>query len=200
MITTVAEWFFKQHLTHTTLHPVGTLLSVAGGYSVPYLGYIEVDIILPHSISSAHKSYSTLVLVVSDAEYNCKVPLLIGTNLMKQLYYDYVHGSIMTTELPEAVKLAFQFLLCSEGVAEGHTCANCDFMPTVYTTIEQTVPANACMIVSGVADFPAHIGYMISESNETPLPGGLLLAPCIIAPDKETNSVFVEVQNFSANQ
>ena len=86
----------------------------------------------------------------------------------------------------------------TEGVTEGHTCANCDFMPTVYTTIEQTVPANAYMIVSGVADFPAHIGYMISESNETPLPCGLLLAPCIIAADKETNFVLVEVQNFSS--
>ena len=45
-VTTISQSFHEQHLSHIPIKPISNLLHVqgAGGASVPFLGYAEVEI------------------------------------------------------------------------------------------------------------------------------------------------------------
>ncbi|KAJ8044512.1 hypothetical protein HOLleu_07281 [Holothuria leucospilota] len=79
------------HLSHKELMPLSDLhLKGAGGYSVPYLGYISVNITPLAKEAGSRKKVNTLALVLKESMSNADVPLLIGTNtnLVKVLLRD----------------------------------------------------------------------------------------------------------------
>ncbi len=57
-----------------------TMVECADGNKLPYDGYVELDI----TVSGLHvgQGQSCLALVIPRSNYNSKVPLLIGTNLL----------------------------------------------------------------------------------------------------------------------
>ncbi|PIK50916.1 putative zinc finger protein [Apostichopus japonicus] len=55
-------------------------LNGAGGYEVPYLGYIEVYLSPAAGDAGTLKKVRTLALVLPESESNSCIPLLIGTN------------------------------------------------------------------------------------------------------------------------
>lgn len=61
-------------------------LKGAGGQHVPYLGYIEVSVTPPQPITGRVENLDALVLVVPECQFNSKIPLLIGTNLLLPLF------------------------------------------------------------------------------------------------------------------
>jgi plasmid maintenance system killer protein len=67
------------------------------GSALPYLGFILAEVTLPEV-----RPITVPVLVVPDTRYHSKVPLLIGTNVLKE-----VHSSRpCTAKLPNSMKLA----------------------------------------------------------------------------------------------
>lgn len=61
----------------------------AGGQNVHYLGYVEVSISFPQTITGKKEDLIALALVVPEHYLNSEIPLLIGTNVLDRLYH---HG------------------------------------------------------------------------------------------------------------
>ncbi len=78
---------------YNSLDPSPQLLSIddfdlkvhgAGGNVLPYLGYIEADISLPFLTPTETDVVDYFpVLVTPDTDYNQKVPVLVGTNVIR---------------------------------------------------------------------------------------------------------------------
>ena len=85
-ITSIAQSFHKKHLRNCTVKSLDDLVRVvgAGGQDVPFLGYTNVKIQFPVKDVGIESSFDTLVLVVPNNEYNQRVPLIVGTNLVRQ--------------------------------------------------------------------------------------------------------------------
>ena len=74
-VSTVSQAFYEQHLTNLPLCQMSILnIECADGYYLPYLGYIEVNIsVTPQPC---------LLLIVNNSNYNSKVPIILGINVM----------------------------------------------------------------------------------------------------------------------
>ena len=80
MVSTLSESFWNQHFPDRPVTPLKDLLTLtgAGGDSIPYTGCVEVDLELPGTPMATYP-----FLVVRDTPYNLRVPVLIGTNVLK---------------------------------------------------------------------------------------------------------------------
>lgn len=67
-VTTVPEFYYRQYLSSHEIKPVFKLLEVEGAnaQSVPYLGYIELQVTFPKDFLGIEAGVSTLALVVPD--------------------------------------------------------------------------------------------------------------------------------------
>ena len=68
------------------MRPLDGLVRVGGaaGQEIPFLGYVELGVSFPRTEADTDEVIQTLVLVVSDNQYNRRVSLILGTNLAKQ--------------------------------------------------------------------------------------------------------------------
>ena len=91
MVSTVSHQWWNEHFPDSPVHSLDDLLTVsgAGGSEIPYRGYTEVDIKLPGSEPATFP-----FLVVEETEYSSRVPVLIGTNVLRKTLEDLVdvHG------------------------------------------------------------------------------------------------------------
>ena len=83
-VSTISQTFFEQNLAHLELHDIGNLLKVecADGQSLPYSGYVKVDINVPLSLSGKNFVSPCLLLVVPEMHYSANTPVLLGTNFL----------------------------------------------------------------------------------------------------------------------
>lgn len=90
-VTTVPQSFYEQHLAEQEIKPLHDLLEVEGanGQAVPYLGYIEMNIVFPQALLGVPIEVPTLALVVPNVRSNSQSFVLIGTNTMDVLYDKY---------------------------------------------------------------------------------------------------------------
>ena len=81
-VTSISESFYLQHLSDHEIHPVEPLLRVVGaaGQAVPFLSYVDVE--FPEN-EAGLSGCEALVLVVPDNAYHQRVPLVVGTNIVK---------------------------------------------------------------------------------------------------------------------
>lgn len=105
MVTTVAAKF------RDSLNPVPPLYSLeefnldirsASGHNLPYQGYVEIDITVP---SLTAKSFQIPALVVEDTEYHDQVPVVIGTNLIREIKNQMYEEQ--ESKLPDTWNMAF---------------------------------------------------------------------------------------------
>ena len=85
MITSVGESFYRDHLVDKyPLQELSDLLQVegAGGHQLEYRGYAEVEVTVPHHNTTP---FWVPILVAPDTPYNCRVPLIVGTNIISKL-------------------------------------------------------------------------------------------------------------------
>ena len=77
--------FSKEHLEHVRLQDISEHfnLKCANGSNLPYMGYVEVKLESPGlPCSTSQRSY---FLIVGYTDYQDRVPILIGTNILKTL-------------------------------------------------------------------------------------------------------------------
>ncbi|KAH3837469.1 hypothetical protein DPMN_110859 [Dreissena polymorpha] len=83
MVTTISQSFYESLQPKPTLHSIEELSgSGANGIEIPYIGYIEVSITIP---DITEQILYVPVLVVSDADFNLAVPMIVGTNVLRFL-------------------------------------------------------------------------------------------------------------------
>ncbi len=87
-VTTVPKSFYEQHLTEYPINSINDILEVEGanGFSVPYEGYIEVDITFPEEFLGVSVQVPTISLVVPNVKLHNQSMVLIGTNTLDVLY------------------------------------------------------------------------------------------------------------------
>lgn len=90
-MTTVSQSFYENNLPHLSIHPLDELLEVeaANGQTMPYSGFIEVDVTFPKSCFGSEITVSTLALVVPTTGSSVRSMPLIGTNTLDLVYEDY---------------------------------------------------------------------------------------------------------------
>lgn len=84
-VSTCSEKFFNECLFGVELKPLKNILKVecADGNTLPYSGYVEVNL-LPIGVQSA-KEQPCLFLVVPNTDFNLKTPVLLGTNVLESI-------------------------------------------------------------------------------------------------------------------
>ena len=85
MITTISEDFYNLLRPLPQLQLLSKLdnftVEGAGGHDLPHSGYIECTIEVPFL---AKQSFEVPVLVVPTTQYSLKVPVVVGTNVIRQ--------------------------------------------------------------------------------------------------------------------
>jgi hypothetical protein len=84
-VSTVSEQFYRSHLQHVELQRVDQLVKIecANGESLPYLGYIQVDVAVPGV--GRNLTQPCMMLVVPITQYSSSTPVLLGTNFLSTL-------------------------------------------------------------------------------------------------------------------
>ena len=112
MISTISEKFLR------CLDPVPEVkcldefslsINVAGGMSLPYLGYVELEI----RVDFLNDPLYVPLLVVSATDYNQNVPVVIGTNIIRPCKFDSDIGD-GSSKIPNEWKLAFSAISDSQ--------------------------------------------------------------------------------------
>ena len=86
-VSTISESFFMTYLKDkTALNRLDEQIDVecADGQLMPYLGYAMVDL-TTYGLSSLEVLRDCVFLVVPNINYNSKVSVLIGTNILQRL-------------------------------------------------------------------------------------------------------------------
>ncbi len=72
-VTTVSQTYYKQNLSHLEINPLEHLeVEAANCQFVPYLGYIEMDVVFPKDFLGAETKLTTLALVTEDTGCNAQ--------------------------------------------------------------------------------------------------------------------------------
>ena len=85
-VTSISKSFYHRRIKFSTgwIGCSDKCVVGAGGNEVPFLGYVTVNVSFPKGEMGAEGLLKTLALVVPNNNYNQRVPVIIGTNLVKQ--------------------------------------------------------------------------------------------------------------------
>ena len=201
-VSTVSEDYYNQHLAEITeLHPLADILEVedAGEHQLQYLGYIEVDIVMPES----GDQHSALFLVVPTTKYHHTTPCLLGTNVIRQIVYKLKEGSDMahtTKDIPSAWEVAYR---CVK-VYDQQLIKNNGEVATVKNDAQKTVSvqSNQTVTITGrVSRAYCHRqSVIVHHTDRSVLPTGVEIAPAVYSL-KATNQerIQVTVSNLTSN-
>ena len=181
MVTNVSDSFYRSHLAHKyDLHQLDQLLRIegSGGQLLNYLGYIEVPIKIP----GAETELWAPVLVTPETGYSSQVPLLIGTNIIKEVDL----ASIKNNQ--QVWKTAITCLGKEQVVDK-------DFV--VYTTGEISIAPGQSMFVCGKVGGERSGATGTIHAHET-LTGGLVMPQCVVQVG-EKSKTHVCINNISTH-
>ena len=87
-ISCLGQSYYEKNLSYLPLLPVTDILNIecADGQKLPYSGYIKVSMTSP-GIPKCIEQFCVLP-VVPDTNYNQRVPVLIGTNILDEIEKD----------------------------------------------------------------------------------------------------------------
>ena len=87
-------------------------IKLADGQLFRYVRIVLLDLVFPHVDKSV--SFPTPVVIVNDTEFNCRVPVLLGANVMEayqmHLKIKFVANYIQKSKVSTPCKLEFQCL------------------------------------------------------------------------------------------
>ena len=196
MVTTVSSAFVETYLPKHQLHKLDELqLEGPSGETLPYSGYVEVDISFVSN--GAFKQVGSFpVLVVPETTYNKNVPVLIGTNVLNvfqdELQEEFGERFLQKASLDTSVHLAIRSLhlrrkhLCQSKGEYAH--ARCSQSVTLEPGKSQIVCGRVRVLV------PISSCIALIEGSKT-LPEGIVVTPGIIQLDNDTRGVPVEFTN-----
>ena len=203
MVTTLGEGYFKQHLQAHLKTPVQNCdwlhLTAANGLTIPYLGYVEMD------MTVLGKTWPQMgVLITRDPansrHSNSRAPAgLLGMNVIRHCFHDLfaTHGHTLFSA-PEVAKAeqgwSAALAQCQRLVRVEET--GCLGRAATRPGDKQRVPANSLQWVTAHCNQVAAITYAYLEplgGGETTLPENLLISPSLLTI--ENGLVYIPVVN-----
>ena len=201
-VTSVSHRFYQQHLSNRPLRPVDGLVRVVGaaGQDVPFLGYIELNICLKDA--GTNRTFPTLALVVPDNEYNQRVPLILGTNVVKQCREDCQRKNgfafLQQIAVSPVWKRAYSSLRSCEHFRNRCTSGSIKVRSTSRRPV--TIAANQTVVLWGLAHSnPGQPTKVITEPLEQHHTS-ITVTPALtcLAPTGTKNRIPVELTNNSS--
>ena len=192
MVTTIAESFWRTKLASVPLRPLQDLIRVEGanGLEVKYLGFVEVSLRMRHGIAGPEQTHRAPVLVVVDTQYNAKVPLIIGTYIIRCCYMRGVDHSgtkfWLNTQVQPAWHMAFDTFQAS-------TTSPKVKVQLVTNSQIQLAPGEAALLEGQTTVKWRH--SLTSKSKKSPL----IVDPLLVETpeDEPVKKIFIEVKNGS---
>lgn len=84
MVSTISESYYYQMENRPDLQDINDFelnVTDANGNEIPYLGYIEAEVRIPNSDITG---LFVPLLVVKSTEYNRNIPIIVGTNIIRE--------------------------------------------------------------------------------------------------------------------
>ena len=174
-VRTISETFHSRHLASLPIKPISHLLEVegAGGQPVPYQGYVEVLLTFPSSVTGMEEQLTALALIVPECQFNSRIPVLVGTNVLLQLYQCGIDH-----DRPTFLRRSDSFALLLHHVAQLHENETKTCPVKLHGKKPITVPARHKLCVFGdvrVGNGNPHNSFILEPPESFPLPGGLFL-------------------------
>ena len=205
-ISTVSESFHREYLWNLPVEPLKDFLNVecADGSPLPYLGYIEADVIALGLQDENAPAQPCLFLVVpTSTPFNQHVPVLLGTNVLEPLMMKTrsLYGSkfLQNVKMTAPWYLSFRCITVREKALQ----RNKDILGTVKSAQKEPViiKPNSSVVVTGLIDKP--IDHAPTCAQMTPALGERLSSLLDITPSvvnyqgKKTGFLDVRVDNIT---
>ncbi len=173
-ISTIAKWFLDSRV-NTHLEQIDEFLSIegAGGQRLGYLGVTEASLAIPESVFGHNVSLKVPFVVVDDTEYNHRVPVIIGTNVIHQLLDDNVSFQVLDS-LPWKTVLSATAASRQSVDPDGR-------ISSVQCQKQVVVPPQSHMSIRGSTRL-GPVGKMLTMADQgeySNLPNGLVIAPTV---------------------
>ena len=196
MVSTIRESFFRQHFSNSTHSCQWLQLTAANGLSIPYVGYVELDVCVLGTVIPKRG-----ILVVKDPPGSSEmdVPGVLGMNVVHECYVELFgkHASSLfdtplVKEAPEVWQKALQH--CHEANVQPATrnsgVARVRGRRAVY------IPGGTVKLVATTCTqkcFPSSHALFEPFTNNDNLPSGLLVSPTMVTVHRGT--AYVPVVN-----
>lgn len=180
-VTTVPWSFYQEHFSDQAIKPIADLLEVEGanGQSVPYKGFIELDITFPKELSETEITISTVALVVPDFHSSDLSQVLIGTNALDVLYSQY---SQLRTSKHNPSSHGYRVVLKTLALRERQASSGRLGVVVWKSKAPEVLPAGQRIMLQGVVNRKASAGRwaVVEHAFASALPGGILVANCLL--------------------
>ena len=183
MISTISESHIGKIIPTPTLHSLDEIdldIKCADGSSLPYLGYIEVSVRLS---DEGEGSLYVPLLVVPSTDYNKTVPIIVGTNIIRQLKESSTENNIISNEWQSAFRSLSQ-----------------NQVGVVKTTTKLSLQPMETKTVTGFVRKSADIESAITEPIEQGNLTKVTICPRVVTLNNpgKTSRVPVKIFNMSA--
>lgn len=191
-VTTVSLSFYNKHLSTQLIEPLEHLIEVKGanGQSVPYLGYVKINVRLPKELMNSKDAVTTLALVVPDACSNSEVPILIGTNLLDTVYSEHLGSSPKAKRSPAN---GYAQILKTLEIRKVQSTSGRVGLMTLRGRKRETIPAGQRVALDCSVRVPTTHSEpyaLLEQPTLSSLPGGISVDQCLITLPSQTPSKF----------
>ena len=204
-VSTISQSFYCTHLEgKLDLHQLNEEIDIecADGQLMPYLGYVLIDL-ATHGLSSVDVLKESIFLVVPDSNYNKKVPVLIGTNILYRLLditrSEFGSRFLQDADLHASWYLAFRCIT----LRERQLVRNRNRL-AVLKSAESTrilIPSNGKVVINAYMDRKLPYQKVLAMLHSTPkssIPNDLDITPSLHYYDCEDASMIpVEISNVT---
>ena len=202
-VTSIAKSFYDRHLFNQIIEPIEDIVRVvgAGGQDVPFLGYVTIHVSFPENDVGIRSTLTTLALVLPNNSYNQRVPVIIGTNLVKQYRNacQQIAGQnfLQTAKVSSAWKRVYQFVQSQDRFLQRQD----SFGAKVKSTSRHptTIASHETKILMGLANScPGSLTQAVVEtSTGSDQVAGIVVTPGLVTvgPHKSSCRVPVEITN-----
>lgn len=180
MISTCTEEFLEQLRPKPEILPLEDFeleIKVAGGYSLPYKGYTFVEVTVPFL---SNEELNVPMLVVPQTEYNKMIPVVVGTNIIRQ----FSDIPSETKKVASAWKVAIN-AICSKQAG------------TVKTTNKITLQPLESKVVTGFVRKDSNVETALTEPAENGSTSRVMICPRVVNLNKPGKSARVPVRIFN---
>ena len=186
-VTSIAKSFYDRHLFNQIIGVVG-----AGGQEVPFLGYVTIHVSFPENDVGIRGTLTTLALVVPNNSYNQRVPVIIGTNLVKQCRNSCQQiaglNFLQTAKVSSAWKRVYQFVQSQDRFLQRQD----SFGAKVKSTSRHptTIASHETKILMGLANScPGSLTQAVVETST----GSDQVAGIVVTPGLVTVILFLKL-------
>lgn len=179
MVSTVTESFFLQHFKTGSLQACRWLqLKAANGLAIPYLGYLELDVVLCGGVIPGCG-----ILVVKDPPGGASVPGVLGMNIISKCYelLFFQHGPALF-ELPTVAQAPGHVFQALQQCYQAGTEPPLDGKSVVKLSQGriQRIPGGVTKFVRATCSGHLSGSTALFEPLDSGLPGGLLASPSLV--------------------